>query len=183
MNIKSKTNEQKNEIFNKNDLTKFDFIDMPEGFWSILSAILNDTRKEMCQIYKEIFAISTHGDIYPCHMDTGIEDLKLGNIQGVNIFNNPDKYKERFPLLFNINNKEKLCSGCWVQNICAGCTRKWFFINEENNYAMQPNRDLCESNKKHIERILLLIAHIRRTPQKWEEFINFMDENFRVNND
>lgn len=48
---------------------------------------------------------------------------------------------------------------------------------------MQPNKNLCESNKQHIENILLLIAHIRRTPQKWTEFINFMDENFRTNND
>lgn len=183
LNIKLKANKQYIDLFLKETLSRVDFIDLPDGFWSILSAIVNDTKKEMCQIFKKIFAVSTHGDIYPCHMDTGIEHLKLGNIQGVNIFNNPNEYKDSFPLLFNIDNKEKLCSGCWAQNICAGCTRKWFFNEEKSKYGMQPNKNLCESNKQHIENILLLIAHIRRTPQKWTEFINFMDENFRTNND
>ena len=160
------------DIFTVSDLHNF-----PEGFWGILASIVHKKPKQMCQIYKQIAAVSIEGDIYPCHMNTGKTHLSLGNISEKNIFNSPDEYKAESPLLFNINNRKVICNDCWAQNICGGCTVKWFYDESADNYKMQPNKSLCVSNKKHLEDTLLLIAHIRKNPKKWEFFMQHLNKN------
>ena len=57
-----------------------EILDFPEGFWGVLQAIKQKRTKTMCGIVKETFAISTNGDIYPCHINNGEKNSFLGNI-------------------------------------------------------------------------------------------------------
>ena len=159
----------------KENLTTSDLRSLPNSFWDILTSIVHKKPKQMCQIYSEIVAVSTKGEIYPCHMNTGKTHLCLGNISEKNIFNSPNEYKAEHPLLFNINDREAICKDCWAQNICGGCTMKWFYDENLDNYTMQPNESLCLSSKKHLESVLLLIAHIRKNPKKWESFMEYVN--------
>lgn len=147
------------------------FSTMPDGFWSILSAIVCKQPKGMCPVYRGIFAVSVKGDIFPCHMNTGTSGLALGHISGKNIFNSPQVYEPDFPLFFKLHDKAALCGGCWAQNICGGCTMKWFYDKQSGTYNVTPDKEMCEFNRKHIENILLLITRIRKDPEKWPLFL------------
>jgi uncharacterized protein len=138
-----------------------------EGFENILSALVTKNRKEMCPVGRNIVAISTVGDIYPCHINNGIKHLSLGNISGDNIFNNFDHYYSRFPYLNGILKLNEPCTSCWAQAICGGCAMKWFFDYNANEYMPTPNPQLCISNKDQIEKILLRIAEIKSDEKEW----------------
>lgn len=155
-------------------VTNFSDLELPEGFWSILSAIARREPKQTCQIVNEMFAVSAVGDIYACHMDNGIAEAKLGSIFGKNIFNSPKDYYDKHPLIPLLTDKEKLCGDCWAKNICAGCTRKWFFNSEDSRYYPTPNEDLCIRNQRHIDEIILLIAKIRKNPLLWNELLSIV---------
>lgn len=140
----------------------------PEGFWSVLSAISSKRPKVMCGIAHTIFAVSTHGDIYPCHIDTGTKEICLGNICGENIFNTFANRNVYFPT--NVEDNET-CRTCWANKICGGCSRTWFYQEEQKKFAKYPKAELCKQNKRHLERILWMIATIKQEPEVWKQCI------------
>jgi uncharacterized protein len=144
--------------------TQYDYY---EGFYSILLSVVTKKRKEMCLVGSNIIAVSTTGDIYPCHMNNGLKHLSLGNIAGENIFTNPDKYKKQFPYLVNILQLDEPCISCWAQTICGGCAIKWFFDDDIKEYRSTPNPVMCDSNKLHLEKILFEIVEIKNDAEKW----------------
>lgn len=113
-------------------------------------------------------------------MNTGEPHLSLGNIASTNIFNTPDKFKEKFPLLFSIHEKSKICEDCWAQNICGGCTMRWFYDEESKIYSTRPEKELCQVNRKHIENILLLISNIRQDSERWSIFLSYIEQNSKA---
>lgn len=146
-----------------------EILDFPEGFWGVLQAIKQKRTKTMCGIVKETFAISTNGDIYPCHINNGEKNSFLGNINGSNIFNESE-YKANIPA---INLKENdICINCWARRICGGCARMWFYDFNKKKYRATPNKELCIANKKHLEKILLLIALCRKDSIIWNRLLN-----------
>lgn len=142
----------------------------PEGFWSILQAIVFKKPKTMCMLYRKNFAVSVEGNIYPCHMDTGIEKCCLGNIMTDNVFSNPQKFLSNHPGLDAGFKNNNLCNNCWARNLCGGCSRLWFYKESESRYSLLPNRSICEKNNKHIENILVNICDIKSNPSKWNAF-------------
>jgi uncharacterized protein len=125
----------------------------------------------MCPIGKNIIAISTKGEIYPCHINCGKKHLCLGNVASKNIFNSQKYYLAKFPYLTSISKTEKPCEDCWANPICGGCSMQWFFNNKTNNYEPQPNPTLCETNKKYLETILLLIIRLRKDKERWNKLL------------
>ena len=99
---------------------------LPESFTSILWAISFKKPLVSCQMSSKQFAVSTLGEIFPCHMDVGKECLNLGNIGGKNIFNSCTIQKS-FPLFDLLANKRGLCPNCWAHNLCEGCPRELFY--------------------------------------------------------
>ena len=80
-------------------------------------------------------------------------------------------------LFSNLTNKDKLCGNCWAKNICAGCTRKWFFDEKEGKYSSTPHTDLCSINKEHLDKIILMIAKIRKDNNLWNSMLNVIYKN------
>ena len=117
------------------------------------------------------------GYIYPCHIVTGQKSSCLGNIHSRNIFNTPEEYELSFPLHKIISNRKLLCKDCWAQNICGGCSIKWFYNKENRNFQTEPRKEICSANKKHIEKILLLIAKIRKDKYIWPKLLKLYNEN------
>jgi len=143
----------------------------PEGFFGILRSMAYKKYKEMCLIGNNIIAVSADGDIYPCHMNIGKKHLSLGTINGNNFFNSREKYIYSFPYLNKIFKIEKPCINCWANPICGGCAMRWFYNWETNEYNSLPNNLLCETNKRYIEKILLLIVSLRKNKNKWAELL------------
>lgn len=142
----------------------------PEGFLSILRALITKRAKTMCQLYRQSFSVSIEGRIFPCHMNTGEENCELGTITSNNAFSNPNDYLKKHPgIMYGFKNNE-VCRNCWANNLCGGCSRLWFYKDTDANYSMFPNRELCERNCKHIENILAGIGDMRDDPSKWIKF-------------
>jgi len=143
----------------------------PAGFFGILKSMAYKIYKEMCPVGNNIIAISTDGEIYPCHMNYGKKHLSLGNITGDNIFNAQDKYLAKFPYLKRILKIDKPCIDCWANPVCGGCAMRWFYNKGTDTYNLFPDNLLCETNKKYIEDILLLIVRLKQDKTKWAELL------------
>lgn len=146
--------------------------DYPEGFFSILHTVATKTPKTMCQLYRRNFSVSTSGQIFPCHMNTGEERCCLGNISSDNVFTNPDFFLQAHPgIMYGFKNNS-ICEDCWANNLCGGCSRLWFYNEEESTYTKYPNQNLCKNNCKHIENILAKISDIREDAVLWTRLKN-----------
>lgn len=143
--------------------TKFEYL--PCDFWNILRAIIYKRENAMCPVIDKAFAVGADGTIYMCQMLNGIKECELGNINDSNIYNSPLLYK---PFDTNIELKEnEKCKECWVQNLCGGCATQKFFDTKTNKLMKEPNPDFCNVVKQCIEKVLLIIASVHKTPELW----------------
>lgn len=161
------TNELKS--LNYDNLISTDFVDLPESFWLILHAIIYKERRKICEISKDVIAVNTEGDIYPCHILNGKSNFCLGNIATENIFNNPSIY-QFFPHTIPFKENTK-CSNCWARNLCSICPLKGFLDKNSNSFVREPNSVECEKIKDLIEQILIIIANIRKNPELWKALL------------
>lgn len=141
-------------------------------FWSILSAIVGKQSKSMCALYRKTLAISVEGEIFPCHMNAGEKECSLGNINDSNIYNDKAAFIKKQPGLGNKFKDNSVCNKCWANKICGGCSRLWFYDEEKHKYNLHPDVKLCQTNNRYLEEILFQIIHLRKNPQKWNEFID-----------
>lgn len=157
------------KTYNYDDLTKTNFMNVPEAFWSILNVLVHKNKKEICPVIKNIFAVGIDGNIYPCHMLNGVMKNCLGNIGGKNIFNTPALYESCSSMLHLKQNK--ICTRCWGQNFCSGCAVKKFYKKETESFAIEPKTELCSLFLLHLEHILLMITTIRTNPDIWSALL------------
>ncbi len=157
--------------FSYKDIKRGDFQSLPNDFWDILDAVTEQRAQMICPVVIEIFSVSVNGNIYPCHMLTGERKHSLGNIKSENIFNATHLY-ERFNV--NISCKENYeCKFCWAKNLCGGCTIQRFYDDKEKVFRDKPNYEFCQITKLHLEKILLLIAQIRKDPETWQNLLKY----------
>lgn len=177
--ININTNYDKSFISENIDTRKMELVnDFPEGFFGILSSIVNGWNKIMCPVGSDMISISTQGYIYPCAMNTGNDKVVLGHINDENVFNNRKKYEVQFPYLRSIwKVEDTVCHACWAKNICGGCTMKWFYNKESDKYNSHPHESKCTENKKYIENVLRKIVHIRKDEILWDRLNNFVKNN------
>lgn len=149
----------------------------PEGFMSILRALVNKKPKMMCQLYRRILSVSAEGHIYPCHMNTGTDNCYMGNMASDNVYVKPNTYLQQHPgIMYGFKNND-ICSRCWANNLCGGCSRIWFYDETSSCYSLYPNSDICEKNCKHIENILLVIGILKADASKWKIFMRGLKDN------
>lgn len=162
------------KTINYSSLIETDFDDLPIEFWLVLRAIVYKESFEFCPIVKDIFAVSSEGLIYPCHMLTGTGGSSLGRIDGINIFNDPSWYTS---INSKIHQKENgKCKKCWVRKLCGGCTFKKFYCKEKESFTEEPNEKACELTKQYLEQILLVIAIIRKESTLWPALVRKEEE-------
>lgn len=102
-----------------------------------------------CGCGNEYVAVSTHGDIYPCHQFVGIEKFKMGNLYDGS-FNT--EIKDYFAKTHIYNKPE--CRNCWAKFYCSGGCNANNYIYEgdvHNSYKLS-----CEIERKRIECAIML---------------------------
>ena len=70
-------------------------------------------RHYYCGIGRGMAAITTSGDIYPCHRFAGLEDMKLGHIDSYKVDGINDYHRAV------VNNLPE-CKHCWARYACGG---------------------------------------------------------------
>ena len=113
-----------------------------------------------CGSGNEYVAITTEGDIYPCHQFAGITEFKMGNIHTGEF--NMDM-KKQFASA-HIYTKEE-CKKCWAKFYCSGGCNA-------NNYLyagsiLSPYKMSCEMMKKRLEcAIMIKAAHAEEAAEE-----------------
>lgn len=136
-------------------------------FDSILKTIVCKEHETKCQILRSIFAISTSGDIYPCHMNVGDGMKPVTSIWSPkdNLFHIIKSSK-----LYSLKNN-KVCHTCWAKNICGGCARLSFYDPEKKEYSHTPIESKCSDFKRIVESVLLKICEVRKNSELWKDLL------------
>ncbi len=113
--------------------------------------IAGNKRHYHCGVGKGLAAISTTGDIYPCHRFVGQQDMKIGNI---------DSYT-----VDGINNYHRAvvdnlpeCKTCWARYTCGGGC---FYDNKASRGATHlPDRSFCQEVYATMEMAITLYLQL-----------------------
>lgn len=170
--VNEQSMEKENMYSNTVVETKDDKTSYDSTFWSVLTAVVEKQSKTMCPLYRGMLAVSVDGELYPCHMNAGDKGCSLGNVKGENIYNNKDSFVKKQPGLKTNFKDNSVCNKCWSNKICGGCSRLWFYDEDEHVYNTYPKERLCQANNRYLEQILFQIIHLRKNPQKWDRFVS-----------
>jgi uncharacterized protein len=147
---------------------------LPKDFWVLLYTIIRNTVNPICSVIEESFAVSSSGTIYACHIINGTTGCELGAINGKNVYNHSEEYK---PFDHEIDFRSNdMCKNCWMIKLCGGCSMSYFFNRKTNQFEMYPNEELCKITRLYAERILLLIASIRKDTQLWSLVVQKLND-------
>ena len=104
-----------------------------------------------CGAGHEYYAVSAHGDLYPCHQFVGRDKYLLGNVfDGVKNTEMPNHFRN-----CHVLNKE-LCRECWARFFCSGgCHANADLFN---NDIYKPYELGCELQKKRLESAIVVQA-------------------------
>lgn len=140
-------------------------------FDSILRTVIKKVPETKCQILRSTLAISTDGDIYPCHMNIGDGMKPVSSIWESNTKLN---YTIKNDKTYSLKNNE-VCQHCWVKNICGGCSRLSFYDPNTKSYSHLPIESKCDDFKRTVEKTLLKICEVRSNPQLWKILVNHVN--------
>lgn len=104
-----------------------------------------------CGSGNEYVAITTEGDIYPCHQFVGYEDYLMGNINR-GTFN--EAMKTQFAAA-HIYTKDE-CRKCWAKFYCSGGCNANNYIYTGN--ILTSHKLSCEIQKKRLECAIMIKA-------------------------
>jgi len=93
---------------NGNPFCLWDFDD------AIVQLVRAVPRRSRCGAGVATVAVTAEGDLYACHMSTGMDQARLGNLEG-----GLDE-KRRQPWVERFRNGREGCSNCWLRALCGG---------------------------------------------------------------
>lgn len=104
-----------------------------------------------CGAGTEYFAVTSEGDLYPCHQFVGQPEFKMGNINsGLDNCSMKKRFGEA-----NIFTKDE-CRNCGAKLYCSGgCHANSYYSNED---IMRPEETVCEMQRKRIECAIMIEA-------------------------
>lgn len=146
----SRLNEEFFEITNN---IKKDFIQGKNPYYIPFLTALNkihSTNKSLisCGFMKGTTAVSTSGDLFPCHRFVGLEGFDFGNI-----FSGIDTEKQRL-ICKSLDRATIACQKCFAKYICArSCVRDIAKINGQ--FVTYPE-EYCNLLRKNIVEYLLI---------------------------
>ncbi len=137
-------------LINEKKGKKFNFfhfmLDLDQGPCAI-------KRLRGCSSGNEYVAVTTEGDIYPCHQFAGMTDFKMGNVFD-GTFNT--EMKKEFAGAHIYSKPE--CKKCWAKFYCSGGCNANNFIYSGDIHI--PHKLSCEIQKKRLEcAIMIKAAH------------------------
>jgi len=98
----------------------------------------NDGMCYMCGLGRNMLAVSSNGNMYPCHRFVGNNKFIIGNIE-------TDVHKDKLEKLYSqlIENYKTYCTKCWARNFCGGdCPA---YLAKEDGSFSPPNKKRCDS--------------------------------------
>lgn len=120
------------------------------GFY-IGHLILSGKRHYYCGVGRGMAAITTSGDIYPCHRFAGQKDMKLGTIDSYK----PDGINDYHRAV--VDNLPE-CRHCWARHACGGGC--FYESKAARGDVRLPDRAFCRETKALIEMAISLYLQL-----------------------
>ena len=112
-----------------------------------------------CGVARTYAAVSTSGDVYPCHRFVGLKEYKIGNIYS-NELSRDDYLK---PLVFTVDK----CINCPVKYFCGGnCVNEHMSVTGS---MFEPSEDTCRIVKTLAEMAVYVSAELDESDIAWLE--------------
>lgn len=111
------------------------------GFY-VGQLISSGKRQYYCGVGRGMAAITTSGDIYPCHRFAGQEDMKLGNIDSYKADGINDYHRAA------VDNLPE-CKHCWARYACGGGC--FYESKAARGDVRLPDRSFCHETKAMME--------------------------------
>lgn len=113
--------------------------------------------KYLCDAGIKAFSVSHTGDVYPCFIMNGKDELKMGNVSDKNFFQK-EAYK-RVVQKFERNNKEtkEECKNCFARYSCYECIGLNYL---ETGDVFQLSNRVCDMVRDMTERIIVGLYRI-----------------------
>ncbi len=104
-----------------------------------------------CGCGNEYVAVTSEGDVYPCHQFVGMEDWKMGSVLDQSL----DMEKKDYFAKTNVYTKED-CKHCWAKFYCSGgCNANSLQYAGD---VRKSHRISCELEKKRLECSIMIQA-------------------------
>ncbi|MCF7973610.1 MAG: SPASM domain-containing protein [Phycisphaerae bacterium] len=134
----------------------------PFCLWDFDDAIIRLARAKprlsRCGAGITTLAVTAERDIYACHMSTGLEDAKLGNLEQGLIENLQRPWREKY------FNGRTGCVHCWLRALCGGgCSTHALFYN---HCLGHPYRLECELIEQRYRLALWILSEIPELKKK-----------------
>jgi uncharacterized protein len=81
---------------------------------AIMQLVRAEPRRSRCGAGVATLAVTAEGDLYACHMSTGMAEARIGNLEG-----GLDE-KLRKPWVERFSNGRAGCADCWLRALCGG---------------------------------------------------------------
>lgn len=104
--------------------------------------ISGNKQRYYCGVGRGMAAVTTNGDIYPCHRFVGQEDMKLGNIDSYKVDGINDYYRAA------VDNLPE-CKHCWARYACGGGC--FYESKAARGDIHLPDRSHCQETKALME--------------------------------
>ena len=132
-----------------------------------LTLITGKKRYFGCGMGKRFAAVSTSGDIYPCHRFVGLEEVKLGTVTGYT----PESINEYHR---SIVNNLPGCSVCWTRYLCGGGC---FYVNRAQTGDMRVAEvSFCDETKAAMEKAISMCTRFDDDDRKYVKEIAPVNE-------
>ena len=116
----------------------------------LLRTILNQKVSTRCDAGIGRFSLAQDGNIYACPGAIGIEDLKVGSLEGGISYKLRDKF-------YKVLTERSNCNDCFARFVCGGeCMVSSYY---STNRIDDVDNGMCEL-KKHLYKLSLLFNHI-----------------------
>ncbi len=142
-------------------------------FQNIIDQALHPTRSfTQCNAGSRYLAVSSSGDLYPCHRFVGNREFLLGNVfEGI-------QRRDICQLFSSANvNAKASCGLCWARYTCGGGCHAYAF--EFNGSILEPYKVDCELMKYRIELGAYIYAELMDQYPKLAESFQRQTDKFR----
>ena len=114
-------------------------------------------RPSMCPLGRGMAAVSTTGELYPCHRFVGWDDYRMGNIFEAGM-DRSDYLRATYP-------EKKACTSCWARQAChGGCL---FDHRVRTGHRFTPSDHHCQMIRSLLETAVYLKHELTPEEQRF----------------
>ena len=111
-----------------------------------------EAHQDLCGVCRNMKAVSTNGDLFPCHRYVGMDEFKVGNVHEGGA--KEELVKEYYEKAMEPYHKK--CVDCWARYLCGGqCP--WYLSRSDGTVDV-PDKPTCEGIRAGFDETLGMYA-------------------------